>query len=400
MITITKNQEAFLQLASSATTNVFLSGKAGTGKSTIVKQLFRLWGEVGHKYVALAPTGIAAQNIEGQTIHSMFALQPFGILDFDTCKSLSKEKRLLLTKADSIVIDEVSMLRPDILDAMHWTMSKSGIKGGLLSKHVVFIGDMKQLPVILSDNERAVLSEFYGGDTFDYANVYAKLNVKNIELDEIVRQNDVEFITALNLVREGQKAPYFKQFVSHEPQGIILCPHNTTVAEYNKKGLAELPGRTVTYTATIEGNAKADEFALEPYIEVKHGAKIMYLVNSKDNPLRNGTLGTFWREVNEEGEEISYIKVAGVKYKLERTKFVKHKYIYNKEEDKLVLVETGSIEQMPIKLAYALSIHKSQGLTFDEVTIDLTLPCFVKGQMYVALSRVTRPQGLRIIVNR
>lgn len=391
----TDKQREFLTLAQMGK-NISLTGKAGTGKSTVVREMFKMFNEEGRKYIAVAPTGIAANNISGQTIHSLFAIQPYGILTIDECKSLASEKRRLLEKVQTVVIDEVSMLRPDILDAINLTMSKSGIKGGLATKQVIFVGDMKQLPVILDANERSILLQSYSGETFEYANVYAKMDITKIELDEVVRQSDTEFIEALNIIREGKRSKYFERFVHDTPDGIILCPLNKTVAEYNRKGLMALPGKEITFKASIIGNAKADEFNVENIVNVKHGAQIMYLANSKNNPLRNGTLGVF--EVGDNG--LPFIRVDGVRYALEPVKFTKMKYVYNQKEDALVLEEIGSIEQMPIKLAYALSIHKSQGLTFDKVTVDLTELCFAKGQMYVALSRVTGPSGLRLLIKR
>lgn len=155
-----------------------------------------------------------------------------------------------------------------------------------------------------------------------------------------------------------------------------------------------------TFTAAIEGNAKADDFNLDPIINVKDGCKIMYLVNSKNNPLVNGTLGIFRVKDSETEEERYWIEVQGVEYSLQKVGFSKHDYVFEPKTNSLELQEIGSIEQYPFKLAYALTIHKSQGLTFDECTIDLSLPCFAEGQLYVALSRVKTPNGLSIIVNR
>lgn len=250
------------------------------------------------------------------------------------------------------------------------------------------------MPPILDDNDRSVLFQDYDGETFQFAKIHSKLNVLTIELDEIVRQDNPEFIEALNAIRDGGKHPYFKQFVNTEPKGIILAPHNKTVDSYNLEGLEKQKGETITFKAKISGGAKISDFNLEPVINVKNGCKIMYLVNSRDNPLRNGTLGIF---VSHSG--CHYIRVGETDFAIEEVTLSKKKYVYNKALDKLELVEVGEITQMPFKLAYALSIHKSQGLTFDEMTLDLRLSCFQKGQMYVALSRVRGPEGLRIITN-
>lgn len=387
---LTAKQNFFLDKVASGE-NLFLTGKAGTGKSTIVKEALDRLKSAGKKVVAIAPTGVAANNIEGQTIHSMFNLVPFGVLDFETCQFLSPAKKSLLRKVETIVIDEVSMLRPDTLDAIHYTLKKNGLVG-LDKRQVIFVGDLKQLPPILNDNTRSVLYQKYDGDTFIFAEIYEKLNVQLVELDEVVRQTDEEFIEALNIVRDGGKAEYFRRFVSKEPTGIVLAPHNATVKAYNEKGLAAQGGEMLKFIADITGTAKPEDFNLEHEIRVKDGCKIMYLVNSQENPLRNGTLGTFVA-----GKGKYFIQVGGVKFALNRVELTKKEYVYDKASDSLQLRELGKIEQFPFKLAYALSIHKAQGLTFDEVTIDLSLPVFQKGQMYVALSRVRTPQGLKIL---
>jgi len=372
--------------------NIFLTGKAGTGKSFIVRHAIEELKKAGKRIVAVAPTGIAANNIDGQTIHSMFRLNPYGVLSFEECNFLKPASKELLKKVDTIFIDEISMLKPDVLDGMHWTMVKNGLKG-LDGKQVIFIGDMKQLPVILDDNTRSVMYQTYDGDTFQFAKIYHRLAVKTIELDEVLRQSNPEFIENLNLVREGVKAPYFKQFISSEPKGIILAPHNATVQQYNQAGLQAQSGQEFVFTASVSGDAKPEDFMLEREIKVKIGCKIMYLVNSENNPLRNGTLGMFVSY-----NDCHYIRVGNVDYAMEPVVVTKKQYVYNKSNDALELQELGSITQYPFKLAYALSIHKSQGLTFDEVTIDLRRPCFQEGQLYVALSRVRTPEGLRIII--
>ena len=375
--------------------NIFLTGKAGTGKSFIVNKAIELLKKQGKNVVAIAPTGIAATNINGQTIHSMFSLRPFGVLGFSTCNFVKGEKRRMFQEIDTIFIDEVSMLRPDVLDAMHWTLIKNGCKG-LATMQIIFIGDLKQLPAVLDDNTRSILYQSYYGEEFFHACIYDELKPETIELDEVLRQTDIEFVNHLNHVRDGNKSQYFKKFLSKEVKdGIILAPHNATVSRYNHDGLSKLSGREYVFEATVSGNAKADEFNLDNIIKVKHGAKIMYLANSKNNDLVNGTLGTFIVHSNQ-----YFISVNGVEYALAPLEFSKYEYVLDEDLRKLELKKLGSIEQYPIRLAYALSIHKSQGLTFDKVNIDLSLPCFTPGQLYVALSRVRTPEGLTIIVNR
>ncbi|HXP53160.1 MAG TPA: DEAD/DEAH box helicase [Bacteroidia bacterium] len=389
-ITLSKKQQSFLSHVNKGE-NVFLTGKAGTGKSYVVKSAIQLLQNNGKNVVAIAPTGVAANNIGGQTIHSMFSLRPYGVLDYACCNFLKTEKRRLMNKIDVIFIDEVSMLRPDILDGIHWTLKKNGCKG-LDQIQIIFIGDMKQLESSIDDNTRSVLLSVYNGVEFWFSETYQRLNVKTVELDEILRQSDEDFIEALNHIRDGKKHEYFRQFQNLPQKGIVLAPHNATVAQYNIDGLNQLPGNEITFHAEVEGNVKAGDFNLETTITVKNGAKIMYLANSKNNPLINGTLGIF-KAIGDS----YFITVDNVDYHLDRVKFTKIEYVLSRDGKRLELQEIGSIEQYPIKLAYALTIHKSQGLTFDEITLDLSLPCFSRGQMYTALSRVKTPQGLTII---
>lgn len=375
--------------------NIFLTGKAGTGKSYIVTKAIEILKQQGKNIVAIAPTGVAANNIGGQTIHSLFSIYPYGVLQFKDTNFVKTEKRRLFQSIDVVFIDEISMLRPDILDAINWTLFKNGCKG-LAAMQVIFIGDLKQLPPPLNDNTRSVLYQYYEGEEFYHAEIYDTLKPVIIELDEVQRQQNDEFIHHLNIIREGGKSDYFKRFVSKEyKDGIVLAPHNATVSKYNLTGLNSLQGHEYIFEASITGKAKPDEFNIEAIVKVKHGAKIMYLANSKDSYLVNGTLGTFIARGHQ-----YFIDVNGIEYPLEPQEFIKCEYVLNEYKDKLELEKIGSITQYPIKLAYALSIHKSQGLSFDKITIDLSIACFQKGQLYTALSRVRTPEGLTIIVNR
>jgi ATP-dependent exoDNAse (exonuclease V) alpha subunit len=374
--------------------SMFLTGKAGTGKTFIVKKIMTDLAATGRKVVAVAPTGIAATNIGGQTIHSMFSLPVGPVVEYENCNFVKTEKRTLLKQIDTIIIDEVSMLSPDILDGINWTLAKNGC-GGLKKRQVIFVGDLKQLQPVVDDNKRSVLYQTYDGIEFTYARVYGSLEPETVELDEILRQSDPEFIENLNIVRDGGKSQYFRRFIGEDLKGIVLAPYKFTVAKYNNDGLNAQAGELFTFNAVITGNAKAADFALETEVKVKNGCQIMYLVNSKENPLVNGTLGTF---VSHNG--CHYIRVNDTDFALETVTITKNEYVYNPDKDKIELKEIGSIRQYPIKLAYALTIHKSQGLTFDEMTLDLTRPCFSKGQLYVGLSRVRSPDGLRIIYSQ
>lgn len=389
---LTKKQEVFESLALSGS-NIFLTGKAGTGKTFVVKRVIQKLRDRGVNVVVCAPTGIAASNAGGQTIHSLFSIPVAGIMTYDDCVYVRSEKRRMFNAIETIVFDEVSMLRPDILDAIHLTMRKNGCDG-LDTKQLIFVGDLKQLPSPLSDNALSVLFETYTAKEFLASKILSQVDFDTIDLDEVKRQDDHEFIEALNEVREGRKSQFFKTLVHTEPHGVVLAPRNSTVNEYNRKGLSKLSGKEYIFRATYDGKARDTDFSLESEVRVKDGAKIMYLMNSKHNDLRNGTIGVFRVKNGDFFIETNN----GVQYLIEPVEILKIEYVLNPATDKIGLTTIGSIKQMPIKLAYAMTIHKSQGLTFDEVTIDLSSPCFQDGQLYTALSRVTTPKGLRIIV--
>lgn len=371
--------------------NIFLTGKAGAGKTFIAKKAIEVLEKMNKKIVVLAPTGIAANNAGGQTLHSFFGFNPFGVLDFDSCSYLKSEKKRMINLIDVMLIDEVSMMRADIFDGINWTLLKNHCKS-IHNIQLILIGDLKQLKPVADDNMAAKITSEYDGVEFYNAKIHDKLNLVNIQLDEVMRQSDPEFIEALNVIRDGGKSEYFRKFVKSIHSGTVLAPHNATVNRYNVDGLRAIQGETYTFKAKVDGNVKAEDFNMESIIYVKDGAKVMYLVNSKNNNLFNGAIGIFRVKENR-----FFIEVNGILWPLDPVVAAKKEYVLNKEADKLELKEIGSIEQYPIKLAYALSIHKSQGLTFDEVTIDLTLPCFAEGQMYVALSRVRTPEGLTIL---
>lgn len=290
-IQLSEDQGKFLSAVKKGQ-NIFLTGKAGTGKTHVVKTAMAMLTEQGKQFIAVAPTGVAANNMGGVTAHSMFALTPHGMISFDDCNWMRAEKRRIFDMVDVIFIDEVSMLRPDMLDGMNWTLIKNGCKP-LTKIQIIFIGDLKQLPAPIDDNFKSILLTRYDDCEFFNALIYKQLDVRTIELNEVKRQSDPEFIDNLNLIRDGFKAPYFRQFMTKVAKGIILAPHNTTVFGYNQQGLASVDGPTYTYHAIVDGNLKPADFNMETVINVKDGLKIMYLVNSKNNNLINGTLGIF-----------------------------------------------------------------------------------------------------------
>lgn len=401
---LTDKQQEFLELARQGR-NIYLSGKAGTGKSTVVKQLVK----EAESVVCLGTSGVAAMNIQGQTLHSFFGLSFGKIFSRKEVKSIRKSTPVELSK--TIIIDEVSMLRSDVLENVMHAMEKSRINWR--EKQFIFVGDLAQLPPITTPFEDMELENLYGGTEFYHSSFFKELNVVHIDLDEIVRQSDSEFIEALNIVRNGGKSEYFRRFVSEDVEGIVLAPHNETVAKYNREGLSKIKGEVHTFYADSWGSAKAEDFNVQEVLKLKEGALIMYLVNDLERGLVNGTLGTFcfdkkpvkkyrYQPYSNKTRKVEYFQVENVPcIKLEdgSTEHIKEykfeKFIYNDDLEKEIV---GTVRALPIRLAFALSIHKSQGLTFDKVSVDLSRPCFQKGQMYTALSRVKTPEGLKIIV--
>lgn len=373
--------------------NVFLTGKAGTGKTYLAKEIIKALEEKGFNVLKCAPTGLASLNLGGGTIHSIFGINPMKVCSFENANFLKAQKRDLLRNTNVLIIDEVSMMRSDILDGINYSLQKNSI-GTIKDMQIVLIGDMKQLPVVVNDNDvKELFKEGYSNKYFYNAKCYADLEIVNVTLDEVKRQNDKEFIDNLNLIREGKTSEYFKQFVSEDVgDGVILAPHNDTVNKYNDSGLKKLRTKEITFEAHFE-NCTFKDFDVEEKVTVKNGAKIMYTFNNTEVPqLKNGVIGTYKRKKN-----VDFIVINEEEFILSQIRRPKLEPQFNTMLNKIIDVEVGYVRYMPIRLAYALTIHKSQGLTFDEVTVDLTRPCFTEGQMYVALSRVKTPQGLKII---
>ena len=397
---LTSGQQKFIDYALSGK-NIFLTGKAGTGKSFVINEFIK---RCNKNVAKLGTTGIAAVNIGGQTVHSFFGINPFEVYNGRNAKRLTAQKRDVINKTDVIIIDEVSMMRVDVLDAINGTIMFNRC-GYLSDKQIIFVGDMKQLPVIQSGKEQHIINSIYKSHSFYDAKCYKYLNVQEIELTEIKRQNDVRFIEALNKIRDGGKDDYFKSFVSDKPNnGIILAPHNETVNKYNVEELNKLQGELITLKSHIEGDINPKNYPVDPEIHVKNGARIMYCVNNKEAGLVNGDIGTLVIR-----DDRFFFVRNGYETEIKRHTFENRKYVVvevkkETKDGKIIYVEElqlkkiGEMNQYPIKLAYALSIHKSQGMTFDEVTVDISRRCFAPGQMYVALSRCRTPKGLKIII--
>jgi nucleoside-triphosphatase THEP1 len=400
--------------------NIFLTGKAGTGKTTFLKHI----REHSHKNtVVVAPTGVAAINAGGVTMHSFFQL-PFipylpekkyseGSIEsvdrYSLIKNIrfSKEKIELIQELDLLIIDEVSMLRADMLDAIdeilrHFREQKKLLFGGL---QVLFIGDLFQLPPVVSDNEWKMMREQYQSPFFFSAKVLEENPPLHIELKKIYRQSDEQFINLLNNIRNNEMADedynmLHERFilVASEVKSdcITLTTHNYIADQINKKELQKLNNKLFHFEGQLSGNFSEKALPTELQLDLKEGAQVMFVKNDSSPEKRyfNGKLAT----VKRIAEESIVVELSESKNELhvEKEKWKSVRYTLNKESGKVEEEELGSFTQYPIRLAWAITIHKSQGLTFDNAIIDAG-QSFAAGQVYVALSRCRTLKGLQLL---
>jgi len=400
--------------------HVFLTGKAGTGKTTFLKHIIQ---HTHKKAVIVAPTGIAAINAGGTTIHSMFQI-PFGsfvpiqsykqmgnsIIQINDRASLFKNhqmnrtKRAIIREMELLIIDEVSMLRADVLDAIDAMMRSVRGKSYLTfgGVQVLFIGDMYQLPPVVKDDEWSVLREFYKSIFFFDSLVLQNEPPIYIELEKIYRQNNPEFISLLNNLRNNcvtkpnvellntYYQPGFKQNINDS--FITLTTHNYKAANINKDFLAELTSPSFFYEAEIKDEFPDNLFPLDRTLELKKGSQVMFVKNdlSGNQNYFNGKLA---KVIDLKSNEINVQFEDGRKLKLENYKWENKRYVINKVSNEIEEEVMGEFTHYPIKLAWAITVHKSQGLTFDKAIIDVA-DAFAPGQVYVALSRLRDLKGL------
>lgn len=405
------------RFVNSTNRHVFLTGKAGTGKTTF---LHKLAASTHKRYVILAPTGIAALNAKGVTIHSQFLL-PFGSFiperqlppdimggnfhDQDTLTRrhpLNNIRRNVLREVDLLIIDEVSMLRADLLDAIDFRMRSVRQNRGQSfgGAQVLLIGDLYQLPPVVKDEELRVLQRWYRSPHFFESRVMREHGYAHIELDKIFRQQDGDFIHILNNLRnntvtaadvERLNTHYRANISASDSDGVItLTTHNYKADELNQRALAALPGKVFTYEAHSDGDFPESMYPVLERIELKEGAQVMFVKNDIEKAYFNGKLAKV-ETLTADG--ITVRMDTGESYKLKRETWENKRYVVNastKEQEEQLL---GTFEQYPIKLAWAITVHKSQGLTFSKAIIDVG-HAFAPGQVYVALSRLRSLDGL------
>ncbi len=414
-----------LDYVENTNSSVFLTGKAGTGKTTFLKHLIE---NTKKKMVVLAPTGIAALNAGGQTLHSFFRL-PFGPLllgdrrflrptvikklnlgdpeinIYNTLRYSSNTIKLLL-EVETIVIDEVSMLRADVLDTIDQILRtfRKNLKAPFGGVQMLFIGDPYQLPPVITEEDREILSETYARAEFYDSLIFKHLKEKNelmcFELTKVYRQSDPKFITLLNKVRTNSIEQHDidklnKLYSEEEPfpdkDLIELTSHNYKAQATNTRKLNELKTKEFRYYATIEGNIKHETIPCETELILKEGAQVVFVRNDVSKRFVNGTVGI----VTELSNNSIEVEVEGNTIDVDIEEWKNIKYTWSKEKSKIIAEVLGVFSQYPLRLAWSITIHKSQGLTLDYVYADLE-SCFTTGQAYVALSRCTSLETLRL----
>jgi len=399
--------------------NLFLTGKAGTGKTTFLKQI----KDRSQKNVAIvAPTGVAAINAGGVTMHSFFQL-PFNLYlpaatnifgnnatvdKHQLLKNLrfNREKTELINELELLIIDEVSMVRADLLqavnDILQYVRQNNKPFGGV---QLLLIGDLFQLPPVVSDDELELMRKEYESPFFFSAPVIRESPPLFIELKEVYRQKEASFVDLLNNIRNNTltttdldilRSRHNSNLINEIPKGITLSTHNRMADAINQRELAKLPGKTTKFSGAINGDFSEKALPTEMELQLKPGAQIMFIKNDSgiDKRYYNGKLATV-KYVSTETIRVEFNDTQET-FEIEKEKWTNIRYTLNKESNKLEEEELGSFTQYPIRLAWAITIHKSQGLTFDDVVIDAG-NSFAAGQVYVALSRCRTLNGITLL---
>lgn len=385
----------------------FITGKAGTGKTTLLRKIVAECRASGKNIAVTAPTGVAAKNAEGKTLHTMFKLKTTmfipGMMSLG-CRLKEYEKRLI-RKLDILIIDEISMVRCDLLDRVDLAIKncKNSQKpfGGI---QIIFFGDLFQLPPVVDEDKDAQLYSHYENPYFFASDVIRKNPIPMLELQKVHRQeNDSVFVQILNNIREGHYPESDRIILNkrlkygYEPpkneSGVFLRTLNRKVWGHNNGKLEELPGEAVPFNAIVKGYFPKSQFPTEEELKLKVGAKVMLLRNDNDGlKYVNGTQGII---SSIHGNSIRVKTDEGNLIAVERSTWELYDYELDTEKNKIIPIVIGSFTQFPLKLAWAVTIHKSQGMTFDKAIVDAR-KAFATGQVYVALSRCRSLEGLTL----
>jgi tetratricopeptide (TPR) repeat protein len=397
----TQNKQQMLayELIANTNSSFFLTGRAGTGKTTFLRNVQKM---VNKQFITLAPTGVAAILAGGETIHSFFGL-PMDVCTPGTMGKMSEARILTLLHTNTIIIDEVSMVRCDIIDAIDYTMRKT-LRTSLPfgGKQVVFVGDMFQLPPVVKQGaEHDLMRDLYHTDDcfFYKADVIKRMRMVKIEFQKVYRQEDESFLGILENVRLNKTTPENLMHLNErvcqptKEDGLIitLTSLNKTADSINQRCLAEINAEEYIYEGTVNGKFEEKRFPVDKILRLKIGAQVMFTRNDPNRRWANGTIGTVSKLSK---DEIQVTIGNGETYVVPNCSWESYCYEYDKENRKMTKEKIGSFTQYPLRLAWAITVHKSQGMTFDKMYLDLSRGIFAAGQLYVALSRVRTLDGL------
>ena len=393
-----------LELMEAGERNLFVTGRAGTGKSTLLEH-FR--ANTSRDPVVLAPTGVAALNVHGQTVHRFFG---FGV---DTTPEKVQASRTrprhpeLYRKLATIVIDEVSMLRADLLDCIDLFLRKHGPKRGAMfgGVQMVFVGDLYQLPPVVTGNEREIFRTVYETPYFFSARALAGEDLEIVELEKVYRQKDADFVALLNRIRNdsvdeddvarlnARLDPAFEP--AHDVFHVSLTTTNRNADRINETRLAALPGRTHVSRADVTGDFGREHYPTATELAFKEGAQVMMLNNDAAGRWVNGSIGTIESlERDEDGTDCLFVRLRDGEDLVDVRPHTWDLVRFALADGRIVSEPIGYFTQLPFRLAWAVTIHKSQGKTFERIVVDLERGAFAPGQTYVALSRCTSFEGI------
>lgn len=402
-----------LQIINFTRRSLFLTGKAGTGKSTFLRYICQ---HTKKKHIVLAPTGIAAINAGGSTLHSFFKIPFHPLIPTDSRFSnrniketlkYNSEKRKILREVELIIIDEISMVRADIIDFVDKVLRiySRNMREPFGGKQLLLVGDVYQLEPVVREEDRQFLRPFYPSAYFFDAHVFREFQLVSIELRKVYRQSDPTFISILDHIRTNAVADADLSLLNDRVNAqvdihdnalaITLSTRRDTVDHINEQKLKQLPGEPTEFLGVINGEFPESSLPTPIQLDIKVGAQVIFIKNDLDKRWVNGTLGII--EAIDESEGILYVVTdEGKEFEVERATWSNVRYTYNEKEKKIEEEEIGTYVQFPIRLAWAITVHKSQGLTFRRVNIDFTGGVFAGGQTYVALSRCTSLEGISL----